>query len=109
MCKERVTISTHNRYQKGKLIMKIIRAELSESKDDKFYICRCNNRLTVTRFGLKFDIELNEDDIFQTQTILDYANGKIDDKSIFDHAKEKFNESFNEALDEFVKRMVSRE
>jgi hypothetical protein len=52
---------------------------------------------------------LNDDDIFQTQTILDYANGKIDDKSIFDHAKEKFNESFNEALDEFVKRIVSRE
>lgn len=89
--------------------MKIIRAELSESKDDKFYICRSNNRLTVTRFGLNFNIELNEDDIFQTQTILDYANGNIDDTSIFDHAKEKFNESFNEALDEFVKRIVSRE
>lgn len=87
--------------------MKILKAELSESKDDKFYICR--NRLTVTKFGLMFNIELNDDDIFQTHTILDYTNKKIDDKSIFDHAKEKFNESFNEALDEFVKRIVSRE
>lgn len=87
--------------------MKILKAELSESKDDKFYICR--DRLTVTKFGLMFNIELNDDDIFQTHTILDYANKKIDDKSIFEKAKEKFNESFNEALDEFVKRIVSRE
>jgi hypothetical protein len=56
-----------------------------------------------------FNIELNEDDIFQTYTILDYANKKIDDKSIFEKAKEKFNKSFNDALDEFVKRMTSRE
>lgn len=87
--------------------MKILKAELSESQDNKFYICR--DKLTVTKFGLMFRIELNDDDIFQAHTILDYANKKIDDRSIFEKAKEKFNKSFNEALDEFVKRIVSRE
>lgn len=88
--------------------MKITKAQLSpEPTDGRFYVF-CNT-LTIAKFGLIFDIELNEDDLFQVHTIIEYGNKKIDDKSIYDHAKEKFDKSFNEALDEFVKRLVSRE
>jgi hypothetical protein len=88
--------------------MKILKAELSPTPTDgRFYIF-CNT-LTIAKFGLIFDIELNEDDLFQVHTIIEYANKKIDDKSIYDHAKEKFDKAIDEALDVFVKKLVSRE
>ena len=56
-----------------------------------------------------FEIQIEESDRCTVSTIVDAAAGKIEDRSIFIKAKEKFNMAFEDAMDEFVKRLVSRE
>lgn len=107
MCKEKITILYLKRYQKGIFIMKIIKAELNQrTQEYKFVIDK--NKLTITKFGLVFNIILNESDMVNTSTIVDYKNEKIDDKEVYEKAKEKFNASFEKALDEFIDKFSSR-
>lgn len=86
--------------------MKILKAEVSTSKDKKFYIR--DNKLITSRFGMTFTAELEENDAYQVTTIVDYCNGKIEDRSIYESAKSKFNKSFESALDIFIKNLNSQ-
>ena len=63
----------------------------------------------VTKFGVQFDVELNDDDRFNLGTLSECASGMIEDDDITNASKEKINKAFEDALDEFVKRIISRE
>lgn len=88
--------------------MKITKASLADSESKKFVMTKDGNAV-VTKFGVQFDIELNDDDIFNLATLSESAAGMIDDDDITNSSKDKINKAFEVALNEFIKRMVSRE
>ena len=88
--------------------MKILKASLANSEGKKIVMTEDGNAV-FTRFGIQFDIELNDDDIFNLATLSECAAGMINDDDITNASKEKINKAFEVALNEFVKRMVSRE
>lgn len=89
--------------------MKILKAELTANPDTDTSFKIYQDKIKTTRFGLDFEIQIEESDRCSVSTIVDAAVGKIEDRSIFIKAKEKFNMAFEDAIDEFVKRLVSRE
>lgn len=88
--------------------MKITKASLADSEGKKIVMTKDGNAV-FTRFGVQFDIELNDDDRFNLGTLSECAAGKINDDDIKNSSKEKINKAFEGALNEFIKRMVSRE
>lgn len=88
--------------------MKIMKASLADSEGKKIVMTEDGNAV-FTRFGIQFDIELNDDDIFNLATLSESAAGMIDDDDITNSSKDKINKAFEVALNEFIKRMVSRE
>lgn len=89
--------------------MKITKASLADSEGKKIVMTEDGNAV-FTRFGIQFDIELNDDDIFNLATLSESAAGMIDDDDdITNSSKDKINKAFEVALNEFIKRMVSRE
>lgn len=88
--------------------MKILKASLADSEGKKIVMTEDGNAV-FTRFGVQFDIELNDDDIFNLATLSESAAGMIDDDDITNSSKDKINKAFEVALNEFIKRMVSRE
>lgn len=89
--------------------MKILKAELTANPDSDTFFKIYRDKIKTTKFGLDFEIQIEESDRCTVSTIVDAAEGKIEDRSIFNKAKEKFNMAFEDAMDEFVKRLVSRE
>lgn len=88
--------------------MKITKASLADSEGKKIVMTEDGNAV-FTRFGVQFDIELNDDDKFNLATLSESAAGMIDDDDITNSSKDKINKAFEVALNEFIKRMVSRE
>ena len=88
--------------------MKITKASLANSESQKIVMTEDGNAV-FTRFGVQFDIELNDDDKFNLATLSECAAGKINNNDIKNSSKEKINKAFEGALNEFIKRMVSRE
>lgn len=88
--------------------MKITKASLADSEGKKIVMTEDGNAV-FTRFGIQFDIELNDDDIFNLATLSESAAGMIDDDDITNSSKDKINKAFEVALNEFIKRIVSRE
>ena len=88
--------------------MKITKASLANSESKKFVMTEDGNAV-VTKFGVQFDVELNDDDRFNLGTLSECASGMIEDDDITNASKEKINKAFEDALDEFVKIIISRE
>lgn len=88
--------------------MKITKASLANSEGKKIVMTKDGNA-AFTRFGVQFDIELNDDDRFNLATLSECAAGMIDDDTIANSSKEKINNAFEVALNEFIERLVSRE
>lgn len=88
--------------------MKITKASLANSEGKKIVMTEDGNAV-VTKFGVQFDIELNDDDKFNLGTLSECSAGMIEDDDITNASKEKINKAFEDALDEFVKRIISRE
>ena len=88
--------------------MKILKASLANSEGKKIVMTEDGNAV-FTRFGIQFDIELNDDDIFNLATLSECAAGMINDDDITNASKEKINKAFEVALNEFIERIVSRE
>lgn len=88
--------------------MKITKASLANSEGKKIVMTEDGNAV-FTRFGIQFDIELNDDDIFNLATLSESAAGMIEDDDITNTSKDKINKAFEVALNEFIERIVSRE
>ena len=88
--------------------MKITKASLANSEGKKIVMTKDGNA-TFTRFGVQFDVKLNDDDRFNLATLSECAAGMIDDDDITNSSKDKISKAFEVALNEFIKRMASRE